>query len=174
MKRAATSSIVIALLAFSMGASLAASGPVAPEASSDGRFGSKCGMPQGGTDKVFCLVPFTRLIAQPERYHGKRILLFGYLANDHDQPCLYASPDRSVGIAPGECVYIPWSAVPLDMVPAAKKGVEVRAAGIFDATFEGPNYYLGRFEQIDVLECLSWSQTFHEGGGAEPRKCTLP
>jgi hypothetical protein len=174
MKSAITCSIIVALLVISVRASIAEPGPGAPDWSSDGRFGSKCGMPQGGTDKAFCLVPFTRLIAQPERYHGKRILLFGYLWNDHDQPCLYASPDRSVEIAPGECVYIPWSAIPPDMVPAVKKGVKVRAAGKFDATFEGPVYYLGRFEEIDVLECLSWSQTYHEGGKAEQRKCTLP
>ena len=163
MRIAAACAIGLALMMACSG--LRASDPdtTVPSWTADGRFGSNCGMPQGGTDKAYCLVPFARLIALPERYHKKRIVVFGFLIKDHDIPCLYASRDRWLALAPDECVYLPPSAISGELAAALARGVQVSVAGEFDAHFEGPLAFLGRFAHVDVIGSIE-----PRSSGAEP------
>jgi len=55
--------------------------------SKDGRAGTKCGQDKSAV----CHVPFSRLIASPEKFHGEQIYVTGLLASGPNGATLYPS-----------------------------------------------------------------------------------
>lgn len=115
----------------------------------DGRFGSNCLRKNAFTDEPVCMVPFPRLIAEPERFDGKYILLFGFLATRHGMTALFSGTESSKHILPFE--YVDLGKIPPEIEPLLEKGVWVVATGKFDAKFSGPRMSLGAIWQpLDI------------------------
>lgn len=142
----------LSLLATSLDFSMAkagADGSVKPAFTIDGRFNSNCLRKNGYTDEPVCFVPFPRLIAQPERFDGRYILLVGFLGTNHGVTELFSNSDSFKHLLPLESINV--GKIPPELDASLKKGIWVVVVGKFDATFAGPAASLGSiWEPLDI------------------------
>lgn len=101
----------------------------------DARFGTKC-------PNEICFVPFSRIIAFPERYDEKTIMTVGFLKRRLDgEVALFPTEDSAKSSGMFEYIYIenarkpdsPALLISADLEPKLKSGVWVHVTGRFDA-----------------------------------------
>ncbi len=125
------------------------------EVSIDGRFHSKC--PGSGElpGEELCQVSFYRLLAQPEQYHSRRVLLRGHLIKFLDRYVLFPSRDafETGSDLDGVEVWVDDDQEMLlnDLPSSGVSGYGV--IGTFDAEFPGSGISrLGRLSNTRLLE----------------------
>lgn len=126
--------------------------------SKDGRAGTKC-----GRDEIaLCHVPFARLIASPEKFHGKRIIVTGLLASGPNGATLYPS-EASARFDLGDGIWLQdtqvrphgWPPfIPEEFWPRMEKGVWVSLVGTFDATDVTQIQTIGMLRNVEHVEDL--------------------
>jgi hypothetical protein len=115
----------------------------------DGRFNSNCLRQSAFTEEPVCIVPFSRLIAEPERFDGKYILILGFYVDHFGTPALFSSTESFKHSLPLESIYV--GKTPSELAASLKKGIWVRVVGKFDAKFSGPMMNLGAiWEPLDI------------------------
>lgn len=109
------------------------------DASPDGRFDTTCYRAAREELGEQCEVSFYRLVAVPEKYHGRRVVVTGYLVQVFDRLVLYPSVERHRAGVEIEGIEIEdASVVPADLREAAKQGrVNIAVNGVFDARYVG-------------------------------------
>lgn len=113
----------------------------------DGRFNSNCPRRSANTD--VCMVPFPRLIAEPERFDGKYIMLVGFLATSRGVTALFPNSESAKHFLPLESVNV--GPIPSDLHAYLKQGIWVVVVGKFDAKFDGPMMSVGAiWKALDV------------------------
>lgn len=115
---------------------LANSQELAPE-TSDGRYGTKC-LEKREHPGDLCEISFYALLAAPERYHGKHLMLAGYLIEISDRLVLFASKQSYESGVEGEGVALldADAELPPYFKSEVKQGVwPVMVIGTFDAKF---------------------------------------
>jgi hypothetical protein len=124
------------------------------EVSVDGRFGSKCpgsGEPLGGE---LCQVSFYRLLAQPEQYHERRVLLRGHLIKFLDRYVLFPSREAFETGSDLDGVEV-WVDTEMEnqLVDLPRSGTSgYGVIGTFDARFPGSGISrLGRLSNVRLL-----------------------
>ena len=76
----------------------------APEETPDGRFGTECQPRAFGNT---CMLSFYRLLASPEKYHGKLVFVSGFLIKLYGvEPMLFASRDSYNTGLPIEGIFV--------------------------------------------------------------------
>jgi hypothetical protein len=107
--------------------------------SPDGRFGTKCFRAAIESEGEQCRVSFYRLLASPEDYHGRSVIVTGYLAQVFDRLVLYPNHDSFAGGIEIEGVEIEdGSVVPEAIRAQAKDGrANVAVVGVFDGRYAG-------------------------------------
>jgi len=134
---------VLALFAMAAAGPLATAGEIElsprTETSPDGRFDTSCYRAAREEFGEQCEVSFYRLLAVPEKYHGRRVLVTGYLVQVFDRLVLYPTPERhATGIEIEGIEIEDSSAVPGDLRQAAKLGrANIAVNGVFDARYVG-------------------------------------
>jgi hypothetical protein len=119
-------------------------GGLLPDATLDGRFGTACR--RGETGPV-CFVSFVKLIARPENYDGKYIVVRGLLMSELGNNKLYASSQSYLEHLPDESIQL-YGTVPEHVREEARKGVWVDVYGVFDAMHSDENIALGALHDI--------------------------
>lgn len=114
-----------------------------PNGTPDGRFGTACHFD-------VCEVPLSRLIALPERFHGKVVKVRGFLVVP-DSPTLYLSRDIAERRFPYEGVAVDGR---IDPAIRAKleRGAWVTVTGEFDGVSSGWVLDLGVIRKSEVQE----------------------
>ncbi len=130
----------------------AVSSPAVATETADGRFGTLC-MPYRH-DNVLCMTSMYRLIASPEKYHGKYVQVVGYLNTARGGPALCASEASFENIVPLECLTVRGT-LPSRVADAAKGGTWVMVVARFDGKYEGAgSIFLGAL--TDVVSIGLW------------------
>jgi hypothetical protein len=126
--------------------------------SKDGRAGTKCGW----DESAVCHVPFGRLIALPEKFHGKQILVTGLMAYGPNGVTLYPSED-SARFDLGDGIWLedirggphgPPPFVPEALWPRLRKGVWVSLVGTFDISDFPQVQTIGILRNVHYVEDL--------------------
>lgn len=111
----------------------------AADQTADGRFDTQC-RPPPGRDEGLCLVSFSRLMARPEDYDGKKVQLTGFVIRTFGRYVIFPSRLSYEAIIPGEGIELQGD---LDVDPGFNEDITaghfpVRISGVFDAHYEGP------------------------------------
>lgn len=126
--------------------------------SKDGRAGTRC----GPDETELCHVPFVRLIASPEKFHGRRIIVTGLLASGPNGATLYPS-EASARFDLGDGIRLQdmqvrthgWPPfIPEEFWPRMEKGVWVSLVGTFDATDFTQIQTMGMLRDVEYVEDL--------------------
>jgi len=112
-----------------------------PSATDDGRFNSNCPRQNAFTTEPVCMVPFPRLIAEPERFDEKYILVVGFLANWHGVPELFSGLESFKASLPLENIYV--GDIPPEISASLDQGTWVVVVGKFDAKYAGQTLSIG-------------------------------
>ena len=107
----------------------------APEETHDGRFGTQCAQMAFGNT---CMLSFYRLLATPEKYHGKLVFISGFLIKVAGlEPMLFPNRDSYNSGQTIEGIYID-GPIPPDIAAHLKEGISpIWVIGVFDARFIG-------------------------------------
>jgi hypothetical protein len=124
----------------------------------DGRFNTLC-LEGGrrGAWKELCSVSFYRLIAVPERYHGRPVAVSGYLIRVFGNALLFPSESSYHASALSEALEIMDAEIPKSVRGHLDEGVAgVLVVGIFDARYVGKGAWplLGAIKQTYNVEQL--------------------
>lgn len=114
----------------------------------DGRNNTSCAT-YVSPNAAVCVVPFARLIAEPERFEGRFVLLRGYVADQAGSPILF--PSRESGEEDIAIEGIVLTDVPKDMT---RSGRWVTVTGRFDAG-SGDRPHLGMLHDVQAVERTS-------------------
>ena len=108
----------------------------ATEETHDGRFGTQCAQSAFGNT---CMLSFYRLLATPEKYHGKLVLVSGFFIKVGGiEPMLFPNRDSYNSGETLEGIYIIDGSIPPDIAAHLKEGISpVWIIGVFDARFIG-------------------------------------
>lgn len=125
-----------------------------PKISFDGRFGSKCLSLSGDPKREICVIPFQRVLVNPERYNNKVISLTGFLVKSFDRPVLF--PDEASYRSDMQMEGIELMGkflVEKDVDLHLDNGISpVTVIGVFDATYQGGNMFrLGAMKNISSV-----------------------
>lgn len=94
------------------------------------------------------MVPFPRLIAEPERFDGKYILIVGFYADFHGIPTLFPGTESFKHGLPLESIYV--GKIPPELRASLKEGVWVVVVGKFDAKFSYPLSLGAIWQPLDI------------------------
>lgn len=110
-----------------------------PEVSIDGRFGLRCMYPHDGTKGEICMPSFYRVVAEPEKYHGRKIILTGYLVFYDEAYVLFPGRELFYMGSNIEGIELSLSSSQLEeLIDLPQKGVGgYRVIGILDAKYSG-------------------------------------
>ncbi len=112
---------------------------VQEEKSPDGRFGMQC-YEYAGEGIELCVVPFYRLLATPERYHGRMVALTGFIKKEFGVPTMFPSKESYLSGVNVEGIEIVDAKIPKEIQDELKNGVwPVYVIGVFDAKYQGGN-----------------------------------
>ena len=111
----------------------------------DGRFGTSCDTDQASHAAV-CIVPFVRLIADPERFEGRFVRLTGFLDDRSGRVVLFPSRDSAEENIAIEGVVL------TDVAKgAARRGKWMTVSGRFDAG-AGDRPQLGILRDVQAID----------------------
>jgi len=109
-----------------------------PERTVDGRFDTRCFSWGKDASRDFCETSFYRLLAAPEKYHGRLIGVIGFLVRVFDRPVLFVNRDSYEAGAEYEGVALVDVEIPGDIKGRLDDGVwPVLVVGEFDAKYTG-------------------------------------
>jgi hypothetical protein len=130
--------LTFVLAAFSCAGNPAVAELSLPTRTPDGRFGTLCSSWGGGGGfKEVCELPFTRLLANPEKYQGKLVAVMGFLVREDGDLMLYPTRQSYEEHLFGEGISVSGN-LPSDFKGDVSKGVwPTMCVGVFDATFLG-------------------------------------
>ncbi len=120
----------------------------------DGRFGSECYPWVGDTSRELCDVPFARLVARPEDYHGRLISITGFLVSDFGKLVMYPSKETYLAAAEIEGLELfTDSDLPEEIdLSIAEGAFPVYVIGVFDAKHAGGS--IARFGALREIKSL--------------------
>lgn len=115
----------------------------------DGRFDTRC-LSSDRAGEELCRVSFYKLIAVPEKYHGRLIAVVGYLRTSFGRPVLFVNRDSFESNADYEGVAITDGDIPKEIKEKMDVGVwPVLVVGVFDARYAGiQNQRLGALRKV--------------------------
>lgn len=121
-----------------------------PEVSIDGRYGTRCADSGDGTAAELCMPSFYRVIAEPEKYHDRKVMLVGYLVEHDDRYVLFPGQEPFYIGSNIEGIELLLNATQeAELMDLPRKGVGgYGVIGIFDAKYPGAG--LPRLGQIVV------------------------
>ena len=145
--------------------------PPAPKYSADGRYGSKCPMGRSvDGPRELCRISFYRLLAEPEKYDGRHILVVGYLVYLFETPVLFPNFSSFDSGMDGEGIELVGAKFTPAIEAAMKKGVwPVYVVGVFDARSTLSNFYrLGLMRRIRDVGLMPREKGRRINGNAGP------
>lgn len=103
----------------------------------DGRFDTRCASSRTDASRELCYVSFYRLVASPERYHGKWVAVSGYLTQVSGRAVLFPNESSRKANALSEGIVLLDAKIPRQIESRLDGLVAVSVSGIFDARYEG-------------------------------------
>jgi hypothetical protein len=127
-----------------------------PEKTPDGRFTSRCIAWGNDSNREFCKVSFYRLIATPEKYHGRLIGVVGFMITLFGEPVLFVNHDSYWANLDYEGVTLIGADIPNKLKAKIKNGVRpILVVGVFDANYIGTQIpRLGALRDIQIVTLL--------------------
>ena len=100
----------------------------------DGRFDTQCFLWGNDSRPEFCEVSFYRLLAAPEKYHGRLVGVVGFLVSVFGRPVLFATRESYEANADYEGLVLVNAKLPESIASKIRFGVSrVVVIGVFDA-----------------------------------------